>query len=156
MEVLIVTPFFPYEPGRPYAGIFVGDQVLSLRQLGTRPRVVTFVPWTPWPTPIARERWRVFSRIPRQYSWKDIAVEARRYPVLPHNMGLGIASWAMERVLFQHCVRSQPDLIHAHFAYPTGLAAVRAGARHGVPVVLTVHGSDIHKLPSLSRRCKKG
>jgi glycosyltransferase involved in cell wall biosynthesis len=40
----------------------------------------------------------------------------------------------------------RPDLIHAHFAFPDGWAAARVGARAGIPVVLTVHGSDVARI----------
>ncbi|NND02061.1 MAG: glycosyltransferase [Acidimicrobiia bacterium] len=34
------------------------------------------------------------------------------------------------------------DVIHAHWLYPAGTASVLAGRRHGIPVVITVHGGD--------------
>jgi glycosyltransferase involved in cell wall biosynthesis len=34
-------------------------------------------------------------------------------------------------------------LIHTHFAFPSGLVARALSARHGIPYVLTAHGSDI-------------
>lgn len=41
--------------------------------------------------------------------------------------------------------RWRPDLIHQHFANLSG-AAVRAGRTVGAPILLTVHGADIHLL----------
>lgn len=35
------------------------------------------------------------------------------------------------------------DIVHAHWLYPAGIAAVLAGRRHGVPVVVTSHGTDL-------------
>jgi glycosyltransferase involved in cell wall biosynthesis len=37
----------------------------------------------------------------------------------------------------------RPDVIHAHFAVPTGVVARRLSRRYGIPYVLTAHGSDI-------------
>ena len=39
------------------------------------------------------------------------------------------------------------DLIHAHFVWPNGHAAVRLGEEFDVPVVITAHGYDIYDLP---------
>lgn len=39
------------------------------------------------------------------------------------------------------------DLVHAHFVWPNGHAAIRLGEEHGVPVVVTAHGYDIYDLP---------
>jgi glycogen synthase len=36
------------------------------------------------------------------------------------------------------------DVVHAQYAYPTGLAALEAGRRLGVPVVVSVQGGDGH------------
>jgi glycosyltransferase involved in cell wall biosynthesis len=38
---------------------------------------------------------------------------------------------------------NRPDVIHAHFALPTGVVARRLSLRYGIPYVLTAHGSDI-------------
>ncbi|WP_290650297.1 glycosyltransferase family 4 protein [Aquisalimonas sp.] len=39
--------------------------------------------------------------------------------------------------------RDPPQLIHAHFALPTGLVALMLSRRFGIPYVLTLHGSDV-------------
>ena len=39
--------------------------------------------------------------------------------------------------------RSGAQLVHAHWWMPSGVAAVIAGRRAGVPVVVTCHGSDV-------------
>ena len=36
------------------------------------------------------------------------------------------------------------DVVHAQYAYPTGLAALEAGSRLGVPVVVSIQGGDGH------------
>jgi len=40
-------------------------------------------------------------------------------------------------------LRFRPDVIHAHYMSHTGLAAIVAGARHNVPIVLTLLGRDV-------------
>lgn len=154
MNVLIVSPFFPHEDLRPYSGIFIGEQAHMLHQLGIKVSVVTFVPWTPWPVSGLKARWKEFAQIPSEYSWKGLKVKVFRYPVLPQNRILDIAARAMGRVLYQYVTALKPDLIHVHFAYPTGFAATRCGQRLGIPVILTVHGSDVHTVPNLNRRYK--
>jgi L-malate glycosyltransferase len=39
--------------------------------------------------------------------------------------------------------RNPPDLIHAHFAMPSGVVARMLSVKHGIPYVITAHGSDI-------------
>jgi glycosyltransferase involved in cell wall biosynthesis len=54
--------------------------------------------------------------------------------------------WAFWRALHDELL-SKPDVVHAHWWFPSGWMAMRAGY---VPVVVTVHGTDvrlIHKVP---------
>jgi glycosyltransferase involved in cell wall biosynthesis len=44
--------------------------------------------------------------------------------------------------------RTQADVIHAHWAIPTGPAAVTAARRLGIPSVITMHGGDVYVNPS--------
>lgn len=46
--------------------------------------------------------------------------------------------------------RDHPELIHAHWWFPSGLAAVAAARLRRLPLVTTLHGSDVrlaHKVP---------
>lgn len=47
------------------------------------------------------------------------------------------------------------DLIHAHFTWPSGYAAVRLGKKFNVPAVVTAHGYDVYDLPFRNERWKK-
>jgi glycosyltransferase involved in cell wall biosynthesis len=49
-----------------------------------------------------------------------------------------------------HVVKTNSiDLIHAHFAYPEGFAALLAKRESGKPLIITLHGSDILTEPSV-------
>lgn len=39
------------------------------------------------------------------------------------------------------------DLVHAHFIWPNGYAAIRIKEKYGVPCLMTAHGYDIYDLP---------
>ena len=47
------------------------------------------------------------------------------------------------RPTLRHCREWKPDVIHAHFAMPTGLLAWAARRRTGVPYVITAHLGDV-------------
>ena len=51
--------------------------------------------------------------------------------------------------------RTPPDLIHAHFAYPGGVAGIHLARQWGVPVVLTLHGDDVNTHPGRSARLRR-
>lgn len=41
----------------------------------------------------------------------------------------------------------KPDLLHSHFAYPSGFVGSKFKEKHHVPLVITVHGYDAYDLP---------
>jgi glycosyltransferase involved in cell wall biosynthesis len=67
----------------------------------------------------------------------------RTYP-----RGLGrtpLYAWWVGRSVAGVCKRWRPDVVHAHFAWPTGYAVERSRVGSGVPIVLTSHGEDIQR-----------
>jgi glycosyltransferase involved in cell wall biosynthesis len=139
MRVLFVTELWP-----PHGGSFVFEQVKSVASHVS----VTVVVLIPHPPNLSRYRSR-----PSRFANKseapelehDIPVYYLRYRTIPE-LGKYLNSMQAFRALAQFLRRhnQQFDLIHAHFAYTTGFAAVRAGRQLCVPVVVTVHGSDIN------------
>jgi teichuronic acid biosynthesis glycosyltransferase TuaC len=57
-------------------------------------------------------------------------------------------------------IKTKPDIIHAHFAYPGGVAGIHLARRWNVPVVLTLHGDDVNvhpgQYPRLARALRFG
>jgi glycosyltransferase involved in cell wall biosynthesis len=80
-----------------------------------------------------------------------------RAEVLAHRGGLLAAARSATRVpliplflvayvwsAWREARRVRPDVIHAHWWFPGGLAGAIASRLTGVPLVVTVHGSDLH------------
>jgi teichuronic acid biosynthesis glycosyltransferase TuaC len=44
-------------------------------------------------------------------------------------------------------ISPRPDIIHAHFSYPGGIAGIRLSHLWKMPVVLTLHGDDVNVHP---------
>src|SRR5260221_10298897 len=104
-------------------------------------RVVAPVPYYP-PLPGLAEYGR-FRKVERQQQQEGIAVYHPRFLVGPgyslYNVE-GLAYYYGVRKLVDQIRRDFPfDLIHAHFNYPDGVAALRLGQRYGVPVIVTEH-----------------
>ncbi|WP_202320744.1 glycosyltransferase family 4 protein [Archaeoglobus neptunius] len=67
------------------------------------------------------------------------------------NTGLGDMLFKkFSRYIIEHEIEF--SLIHAHFIWPCGYAAVKLGEEFGVPVVVTAHGYDVYDLPFRSRK----
>ena len=149
MRVLTFTALYPNKIN-PLQGIFIQQRVrhLALRP-GNSVEVIAPIPYFPGWMPI--DRWRQFSRIPREETIEGLRIHHPRYPFLPgismpaHGMLMYLASLPLARRLQRE---RQFDCIDAHFVYPDGFAAVRLGRKLGLPVVVSARGSDINLYPS--------
>jgi len=54
---------------------------------------------------------------------------------------------AQYRAILAEAREGQVDVIHAHWAIPTGPAAVMAARKLGVPSIITMHGGDVYVNP---------
>jgi len=141
-------------PADPVGGIFHQTSAESLVRAGCRVDAVAPVSWIPpglpWFSSTARRR----NAIPKNYLHQGVHVYRPRYFHL-------FRSGVHRRVSRAFCSATRralpgpPDVIHAHYPYPCGSAALELARGWGCPVVLTLHGSDVNLLPSrgpLARR----
>ncbi len=144
MNLLVASHLYPSSLSRT-AGSFVHNQTRFLAA-HAQVRVVSPTPWFP-PLP-GFGRWSAYAALPRREQLDGVELERPSYLTLPRRV-LFSQVW---RFYLRALARGQggrplPDLIHAHCAYPDGLAAVEYGRRLGRPVVITVHGHDLKDLP---------
>lgn len=134
--VAVLTDLWPSR-SQPYSGTFVRAQVEALgpwaRQLVLVPRLLA--------PGLHRAVWGGAVN-GWQEAWLSPAApsELRRYPLvrIPRAGEAGVR--AVSARLALHGAR--PGLVHGHFLYEVGVAAVRLARRLGVPSVVTVHGTD--------------
>jgi teichuronic acid biosynthesis glycosyltransferase TuaC len=142
MKVLWLTSAYPWS-GDPYGGIFFQTQAQALSRLGVGIAVEVPVPWIPEVVARVSPRHAHQRSAPRQQV--DEETHIQRVPYFGHRFQeflgwphLGIARKTLKNLSFK------PDLIHGHYAYPTGLAAVEVARQLGIPSVITLHGSDVN------------
>ncbi len=120
-------------------GLWVQSQVQHMART-CEVKVISPVPYCP-PVPGLSENYTRFRRVPVSHWDGEVEVLHPRMVVGP---GYSTHSW--EWWLLQASIRKTADrlrerfpfdLIHAHFTYPDGVAAVELGAKYGVPVVIT-------------------
>ena len=88
---------------------------------------------------------RRFAYFPRR--WEDLATDAI-LPTLHERPGMVIQAPSLVLSMIWHALRlgrlSGPDVIHAHWIFPGGLAALFAKCLLGIPYILTIHGADAY------------
>lgn len=137
-SVLVLSHLYP-SPEAPGRGSFVQDQCRALAE-HCDVTVVTGRWGATGRTDTADGPVRVIS-VPLR-SPAGLPSQARVVAAIP-----GYTRAALD---VMHTLDTRPDLIHANFAMPDGVAAVRAGARANVPVVVTLLGSDFNRQMSRS------
>lgn len=141
MKVLVASHLYPSSFSLT-SGSFVHNQVRFL-SAHCSIRVVSPTPW--FPSLPGFGRWSGYGRVKRREIRDGVEVKRPSYLTLPRRMVFGRA-WRSHLAALRRATDSPPDLIHAHCAYPDGLAAVHYGERLGAPAVITVHGHDIRDL----------
>lgn len=154
MRVLILSHLFPSRRDAA-AGMFVLQQAKRLRAAGIDTVVISPTPWAPrimaWHPSV-----RKHMVVPRYATVDGFDVEHPRVPSLPKNRGFSVEGFSYylfcRGLVRKHMLeRGGFDLIHAHTIMPDGFGAVLLGRELNLPVVCTVHGSDIKVYPQDSR-----
>ncbi|APW45091.1 glycosyltransferase [Rhodoferax antarcticus] len=142
-QVLVFSSLFPSE-AQPSAGVFVRERMFNVaRQLPLC--VVSPKPWFPLQCLLRLIRPHFRPSVARHVVQSGIDVFQPRYLSFPgvlkqfdgYLMALG-AWWSVRRLHQQGRV----SLIDAHFAYPDGYAATLLGRWLGIPVTITLRGTE--------------
>ncbi|WP_446897568.1 glycosyltransferase [Clostridium sp. LBM24168] len=158
MKVLIISHMYPSNFNR-MAGIFVYQQAKALVKNGCEVKVISPVPWTPFPIKYMNKKWRKYSIIPFKDTIGSIEVYYPRYLEFPHGilfyksgyfMGKGISG-----VLKKVYSNFKFDIIHSNVALPDGYSAMVVNRYFKVPNVVTIHGQDFQNTITKNNRCKQ-
>ena len=145
MRVLHLCWSYP-SPQFPEDGSFLRNIAEFSSSAELHAMVATPVPYVPKLLGRLFPRTRRFAQLPRRYEFGGVQVFVPRYPRMPHAL-IGERLPAMLARVVESAINHKPDILHAHYAYPYGLAALHLRSKWGVPVVVTLHGSDATVLP---------
>lgn len=135
-RLLVITNSFPDKDDRHIGGIFVKEQVRCLAPHFEEVHVVF-----PSTFGLGHKPKGDF----RDYSFDNVQVHFLGYVNVPLFLRVFrggftyLMAKAVGRLIRREGIRF--DVIHAHFTWPSGAAAVRLRAEHRVPVVVTEHTS---------------
>ncbi len=144
MHIGVLTHNYPRFPG-DFSGVFVEALCNELAAQGHRVTV-----WAPYDPAYDRDLNRPVQIRLYRYIWpdrlhklgymrsmqSDLALRLEAYALSPMLFAAGIAAVTREaRVL-------KPDVLHAHWALPNGFMAAVASKTLGIPLAVSVPGSD--------------
>ena len=143
VRIVTLSSLFPSRI-QPNAGLFVRERLF---RVGARVPVTVIAP-TPWfPLQGMLRRWHPHFRpgAPRYERQNDHDVWYPHYASVPGLLkafdGIAMALGALPRMRALRRA-GRLDLIDAHFGYPEGYAAVKLGRWLGVPVTITLRGTE--------------
>lgn len=149
LKVLVISHMYP-NPANPMSGIFVHNQVKALKQAGVECRVLSPIPRFP-----LYPKWRMYRRFPAQTVMDGIPIHYVPTWMFPGGMFFSsygrLYYMSLSTILPSLREKFPFDLIHCHTIYPDGYAGGMLKERFSVPVVSTIHGSDILLYPHRSR-----
>jgi hypothetical protein len=153
MNVLVLSHMFPSAANRT-KGIFVLEQIRALEKLGVCCTVVAPMPWVPrilTRTVLARR----YPNVPRRARQGNIEIEYVRMLAFPRAALFALSGFFYYlacRASVRRLVREKKiELIHAHTILPDGFAALLLSRELRLPLVCTLHGSDVKLYPKRSR-----
>ena len=151
MRALWLTPGYPSSVD-PVGFIFHQTQARAVADAGVDVSVVAPAPWVPPGLARRSPRWAAYRGMPRREPDGAISVERPRYLTTPRETRFGLAHLTQAFACRQ---AKKPDIIHAHFAYPCGAAALLLKRRLDVPLVVSVHGDDVYIYPQKNSRMRR-
>lgn len=137
-------------------GIFVHQQVKELVKQGCEVKVVSPIPWTPFPINRMSSKRRGYSKIPCKNEIEGIEVYYPRYLEFPMNflfLSSGFRMYMGIRTLLRQIYSEFPfNIIHAHVALPDGYAAMLLNNKYKKPLIVTIHGQDLQYTLCLNKK----
>jgi glycosyltransferase involved in cell wall biosynthesis len=151
MKVAVVAEYYPRQRD-PVLGIWAHRQALAARDAGADVKVLVLERPVP-PAAALRRPWRLpgaLARLARQPARDELdGIDVRYVRFVAGDRDRTYATWhekaaaPLAKALAQLHDEWPFELIHAHYALPSGGAALPFARARGLPVVISVHGGDV-------------
>lgn len=157
MKALIISHMYPSNFNN-MSGIFVYQQSKALVENGCEVKVISPVPWAPFPLCRMSKKWEGYSNIPDRDMTGPIEVFYPRYLQFPGGIMFDRTGYfvdsGIKKVVDEVWKSFKFDIIHSNVALPDGFSGMLESRRFNVPHVVTVHGQDFQATIKRNERCK--
>ncbi|MBP2032466.1 glycosyltransferase involved in cell wall biosynthesis [Clostridium algifaecis] len=158
MKVLIISHMYPSN-FNSMSGIFVFKQAKALVQNGCEVKVVSPVPWTPFPFNVVNKKWKGYNNIPDKDVIDSIEVYYPRYLEFPRGILFQKSGYFMAKGI-KNIIRKiyknfKFDLIHSNVALPDGYSGMLINNYFNVPHIVTIHGQDFQNTINKNKKCRE-
>jgi glycosyltransferase involved in cell wall biosynthesis len=149
-NILVITPFYPTSTQK-YSGIFIENQINYFKS-----KYKDYNFYVLHLTSITSDLMKGLASFPgkKTNNRNKLNYTRKRFLTFPRNISHIFAARQIERLIISHIKKSKVkfDLIHAHFAIPVGISVANLKKKIDIPMILTVHGSDINLYPTINNK----
>lgn len=139
-NLLVICPRYPPKENFP-RGTFVKAQVDELKRYFNKIVVISTIPYVPKFLYLFVPEKRKQESLMGNYSYDNVEVYYTKDFILP--FGFYKKKWGdiiyRKSLKLLEKMHFKPDIIHAHFTWPTGYASVKLGEKLNIPIVITIH-----------------
>jgi len=158
MKVLVISHMYP-STFNEIEGIFVHQQVKELRRQGWDVKVISPMPWAPFPIKYSSKKWKHYAEVPAKSIYEGVEVYYPRFLQFPKSLFFASSGkrmyWGIRKLVDALYQDFKFDVIHAHVALPDGFAGMMVRRKYNKPMVVTIHGADLHVTVYRSAACRK-
>jgi teichuronic acid biosynthesis glycosyltransferase TuaC len=158
MKVLVISHMYPSTLSE-IAGIFIHKQVKERQKLGCEVKVISPTPWAPFPIKHFSRKLKRSSAVPAKMVWDGIEIYYPRFLQFPRSLffaSSGKRMYSGIRKLVDELYQDfKFDIIHAHVALPDGFAGMMVKKKYNKPLVVTIHGADLHTTIHRNDACRR-
>ncbi len=158
MKILVISHMYPSRKRSVY-GIFVHKHIKALINQGCEVKVVSPVPYVPFPLKYIKQKWREYDDIPKKDIIEGVEVYYPRYIDFPKSLMFGYSGYFMylgvNNIIKKIYKDWKFDIIHSHVGLPDGFAGMLANRHYKLPHIITIHGQDFQRTIYKGETCKK-
>ncbi len=145
IRILIISTSYP-NPLNLNAGIFVHSLVKALAKHDCEVKVFCPIPLSfLW-------KYNEYKSFPENMKYEGIKIHFVRYRRIPGKYGHSISTYLLAKNIYNKLLPLiddfNPDIIHAHWATPSGFVGLFLKKIINVPIVCNLMGSDINAYPN--------
>lgn len=145
MKILVISHMYP-SSFNSVAGIFVHKQVKALIEQGHEIKVISPVPFAPFPLNKIKKKWRAYANNPGYAVIDGVEVYYPRYLEFPNSYFFAHSGYFMylgvRDIVKKIYDKWKFDIINSNVAIPDGYCAMLLNRNYNVPHVVTIHGQD--------------
>jgi teichuronic acid biosynthesis glycosyltransferase TuaC len=153
MRVVILSSMYP-RASDPTSGIFIHNHVRCLREKGCEVVIIS-----PEPVPVIPRRgfssWQQLRRLKHEDEIEGVKVIYPRYFIPPRQVFMESYPSGyycpITRIVRRVIKSFRPEIMHAHRATPDGFMGLMLRDRFGLPLLVSLRGSDINVRPFLNK-----